>query len=474
MHLIKKGGNYGWSVNEGTHPFRPERQAGPTPILPPVIEHPHSEFRSLTGGYVYHGNRLKDYAAAYVYGDFDTGRVWALRRLLDGKKVQKIEAMELARHGAAHRQLRRGPGRRAVLPRLRRRRIHRLAAAEKQPDAPPFPRKLSETGLFASTKELKPAPGLIPYSVNAQLWSDGATKERYLALPGTSQIDFDTVVYPYATSTPAPRAAGASPTAPSLVKTFSLDWRPATPTRPAPPGDAASRTSKSARHRGVRRRLLARLHLRLERRADRRRARRQGRHGPHVHDQGRRPGERKQTWHFPSRAECILCHTMPAKYALGVNTLQMNKDHDYGGGRVANQLRTLDHLGLFKEPLPEPPEKLPRLANYAGQSATGRGAARAYLHANCTHCHMKWGGGNAEFQLLATMDLKATKVLTDPPRQGKFDLKEPGLVVPGSPERSMLLYRMKRLDAPRMPRVASSVVDDEGVKLVEEWIKGMK
>ena len=61
---IEKAGNYGWSVHEGTHPFRPERKKGPTPILPPVIEHPHSDFRSLTGGYVYHGTRLPDLAGA--------------------------------------------------------------------------------------------------------------------------------------------------------------------------------------------------------------------------------------------------------------------------------------------------------------------------------------------------------------------------------------------------------------------------
>src|SRR5581483_5162344 len=76
---------YGWSINEGTHPFRPERKKGPTPILPPVVEHPHSEFRSLTGGYVYHGTRLKELAGAYIYGDFDTGRIRALR--FDGKQV---------------------------------------------------------------------------------------------------------------------------------------------------------------------------------------------------------------------------------------------------------------------------------------------------------------------------------------------------------------------------------------------------
>src|SRR6185369_16249386 len=74
-----------------------------------------------------------------------------------------------------------------------------------------------------------------------------------------------------------------------------------------------------------------------------------------IRDAGAAGGTRKQTWHFPSRAECTLCHTMPAKFVLGVNTLQMNKDHTYPGGVVANQLRTLDHLGIFTSPLPKPP-----------------------------------------------------------------------------------------------------------------------
>ena len=39
------------------------------------------------------------------------------------------------------------------------------------------------------------------------------------------------------------------------------------------------------------------------------------------------------------------------KIRLGVNTLQMNKDHDYGGV-IANQLSTLEHLGVFAEPPP--------------------------------------------------------------------------------------------------------------------------
>src|SRR5262249_29630690 len=89
-------------------------------------------------------------------------------------------------------------------------------------------------------------------------------------------------------------------------------------------------------------------------------------------------GERKQTWHFPSRAECTLCHTQSAKFVLGLNTLQMNKDHDYGGGRVANQLRTLEHIGLFAKALPTAPEKLPHLADYGDAKQDLNDRARAY------------------------------------------------------------------------------------------------
>src|SRR5260370_6991369 len=76
---VQRGGNYGWRLFEGTHPFRIDRKKGPTPILPPVVEHPHSEFRSLTGGYAYHAKRWPKLNGAYVYGHYDTGRVWMLR-----------------------------------------------------------------------------------------------------------------------------------------------------------------------------------------------------------------------------------------------------------------------------------------------------------------------------------------------------------------------------------------------------------
>src|SRR4029453_12704770 len=75
------------------HPFRPERKRGPTPILKPIVEHNHSDFRSLTGGFIYHGKRLPELQGAYIYGDYDTGRGWILR--YDEKAKRAPEHREL-------------------------------------------------------------------------------------------------------------------------------------------------------------------------------------------------------------------------------------------------------------------------------------------------------------------------------------------------------------------------------------------
>ncbi|HEX5103987.1 MAG TPA: PQQ-dependent sugar dehydrogenase, partial [Pirellulaceae bacterium] len=183
VHRIQKGGNYGWSVMEATHPFRPERKKGPTPILQPVVEHSHSDFRSITGGTVYRGKRLPELAGHFIYGDFDTGRIWAFRLGLNLRE----DDMTVSNAGipliSDHRELARtnyrvitfaedAAGELLFLD-FTGGGLHQLVKAPPvEQAAKPFPTKLSQTGLFASTKDHTPTAGLIPYSVNSQLWSD--------------------------------------------------------------------------------------------------------------------------------------------------------------------------------------------------------------------------------------------------------------------------------------------------------------
>jgi glucose/arabinose dehydrogenase len=101
VHIIENGGNYGWSINEAFHPFKPRQKADPaSPISRPIVEYPHGPNddrnrkdygQSITGGYVYRGKALPALEGVYVYGDFQSGRIWGVK----AKDGQAVEAGEL-------------------------------------------------------------------------------------------------------------------------------------------------------------------------------------------------------------------------------------------------------------------------------------------------------------------------------------------------------------------------------------------
>ena len=107
VHVIENGGNYGWSVREGFHPFHPRAKVDKSsPIRPPIVEYPHGpnddpkrkDFgQSITGGYVYRGKALPELDGVYVYGDFNTGRIWGVRLGKDGKAAENGELIDITK-----------------------------------------------------------------------------------------------------------------------------------------------------------------------------------------------------------------------------------------------------------------------------------------------------------------------------------------------------------------------------------------
>ena len=470
VYLVERGGNYGWSVNEGKHPFRPERPKGPGEFQKPVVEHFHSDFRSITAGWVSQTDRLPELKGALIYGDYDTGKLWSLK--YDNGKVTRheqladtqIRIVEFARDrlGEVYLVDFAGGG------------FYKIIPAPPVTQAKPFPRKLSETGLFASTRDHRPAAGLIPYSVNAPLWSDHAEKDRLIALPGDSRIEFDDVVYPHGAA--YPDLGWRFPDGTVLVKTFSMEMEARNPAsrkrletrllqyRKMPGNDDEYGAQYWLGYTYVWNDEQTDAELLPAEGLDRKLT---------IQDATAAGGKREQVWHFPSRAECTLCHTMASKYVLGVTTLQMNKDHDYGG-TIANQLETLQHLGVLAEKLPKPAAELPRLVDYRDPHQDLHLRARSYLHANCAHCHRKWGGGNAEFELQASLPLSDTLTVNTKPGQGTFQLNDPRIVVPGDASRSLVVQRMRLDGLGRMPHITSNQKDLAAIAILEEWIASLK
>lgn len=80
IDLIRKGGNYGWRIREGSHPFR-RKDVAPEGIelIEPVVDYPRTDGISVTGGHVYRGAHREKAAGVYLYADYQSGRIWGIR-----------------------------------------------------------------------------------------------------------------------------------------------------------------------------------------------------------------------------------------------------------------------------------------------------------------------------------------------------------------------------------------------------------
>jgi hypothetical protein len=183
--------------------------------------------------------------------------------------------------------------------------------------------------------------------------------------------------------------------------------------------------------------------------------------------------DRKQTWSFPSRSDCLVCHTTGAGFVLGVNTRQLNHPIADSDAKEANNLlRRWNRLGLFQPAIRD--EDIPRfdrLAAVTDSDAAVELRARSYLDANCAQCHRP-GGTRADFD--ARFDAARQKLVNAPLLSSDLGVSGVKLVTPGDPDRSMVYLRMKRrLDVFNMPPLATHQSDTVALAVVREWIKGL-
>ena len=186
---------------------------------------------------------------------------------------------------------------------------------------------------------------------------------------------------------------------------------------------------------------------------------------------------RQTNYQIPNTGQCLRCHTSPADGAvpIGPTARLLNRTLDYGAGEV-NQLAHWSGIGLLAG-APADPADAPRLPvwNDPGDG-TLEERAKAYLESNCAHCHRPGGAARQ-----SGLFLEAHRALTSQyglckgpvsagPGAGGLDYD----LVPGDPDASILIFRMLSNEAQiKMPELSRSIVHDEGVALVSEWIASL-
>ena len=94
-----KGGNYGWSLREGRHPFSGQGVDVNKDMVEPIWEYHHAIGKSLTGGHVYRGKRLPELDGYYLYGDYISTKIWGLK--YDDAKKRVVANRPIADPNAA-------------------------------------------------------------------------------------------------------------------------------------------------------------------------------------------------------------------------------------------------------------------------------------------------------------------------------------------------------------------------------------
>jgi uncharacterized repeat protein (TIGR03806 family) len=431
VDMVNSGGNYGWRCREGAHDYDTSGCGGG--LIDPVAEYDHTFGVSITGGYVYRGSQSTALAGRYLFGDFGSGRIWAWiaenattprqpTQLLDSDL--SISSFGEGNDGELYLVNYGGT-------------LHHINFQGGGGGTGSVPATLSATGCVSAADATQPAAGLIPYTINAPFWSDGAAKERWMALPDTQRITVQT------------DGDWDLPTGTVLMKNFRV-------------GGRLIETRLFMRHPD-------------------------GVWGGYTYEwnaqqtdatllEGGAPRDigNGQTWIFPSEAQCLQCHTSAAGRSLGLETAQLNRSFTYPQtGRNANQLTTLSHIDTLIPPITNAASQ-PSLSDPGDTSAPLGNRARAYLHTNCSQCHRPGGPTPSAMDLRYTTALAATNICNAVPQAGDLGLgANARLVVPGNAANSVLLNRVNRRDQYAMPPLASNVVDTDGVALLTQWVSAL-
>lgn len=434
VNLVTRGGNYGWGDMEGDSCYSGRSNCSTANKIKPILSISHNTgVCSVIGGYVYRGAQYPAAYGKYFFTDYCVNTMQSITRNSNdtitvsnhGNVPVDIVSFAQDNQGELYAIGQSGAGSQIVKM--------QATGGELQPGI--MAARLSATGCVNAANPALPAAAMIPYKVASPFWSDTADKERYLSLPNNTSIDLTT------------EGDFLFPVGSVLMKHFKLN------------------------ERFIETRLFARGELgwqgfSYEWRDDQTDAL--------LLTDGKEKLIEGVQWQYPSRGQCLTCHTEVANFSLGLETVQLNNHMLYTtSGINAHQLDTLAHINLFSSTVTST-QKAQTLFSLDDTNATLAQRARSYLHSNCSNCHSPNGTTPVNLDLRYRTALTATQTCNVQPTVGDLGISNARIIAPGEPERSVLLARMKVRDVNQMPPLGSHLVDQDAVDVISAWIGGLE
>lgn len=441
---VEKGKNYGWPIYEGKECLGTTSECARKDLVAPVLASAHAgQSAAVIGGYVYRGKAMPWLRGDYIFSIFPRADLLALSKQSDGTYARRtllagvpvFSSYFTDKDGEIY----------GITGHSQTPQIQKLAPDTSGDPTVSIPPTLTASGCFDRvTGVTRPriTSGAIPYEVISPLWSDGAAKERWVALPNGGKItigDDGDFTFPVGTVLIKEFAFQGRPIETRLLKRhtdgvwkgYTYAWR----------GDLsnADLVPEEGRTRKVANTATSTIQ-----------------------------------WHYPSRSQCFECHTTAAGIALGPEVLQLNNviSTPYPATkRRGNQLSTWAAIGLFNGPLPAPVASLASLVDPKDVRHSDVLRARSYLHANCAGCHRPDGPTGKAIDLRFSTTTQDMNVCNGDQEAGDVTFPGASILTPKDPSKSAISLRIHADGVGQMPPLGRTLVDATATALIDSWIK---